>query len=239
MWTARNRGLGGKWGRLFILAVAAGIAGLSSAPASADERGGRTESYEQDGRDGARHDHDRRDHDRRDYDRRDGRSDGVRVDIDLRTGRTRVSERHSHRPRYEERRVKVWCEPVYRTVTEEVWVEPEFRVVQDRVWHNAVTRTEIQKTWVPDKYGRRWVTETDATGKKVRKIVHVVVKPGHHVEKPIQVVVKPGHWDIVDRQELVADGYWKTVERQELVRAGYWDWRTERVKVADGGFRED
>ena len=243
MWTVLNRGWGSKWCRMFALAVAAGVAGVTAAPALADER--RSDGFEPDARREERRDNDRRDGDRHDYDRRDHyrrddrKDDGVRVDVDLRTGRTRMMERRWHGPRYEERRVKVWCPPEYRTVTDNVWVEPEFKVVQDRVWRNAVTKTEIQKIWVPDKYGRRWVTETGPDGKPVRKIVRVVVKPGYYREKPIEVVVKPGCWETVERHDLVCDGYWKTIERQELVRAGHWDWRTERVKIADGGFHEE
>jgi hypothetical protein len=139
-------------------------------------------------------------YDRYDHDRHD---DHVHVGVDI--GRR-------YEPRYEERRVRVWVEPVYRTVCDRVWVEP-------------VVRTECERVWVPAVYEWREVTRRDFCGRLERVRERVEVEPGHFEERRREVVVRPGHWD--------------TVERQELVCAGHYEWRTERVRVAerDQGWR--
>src|SRR5437762_8520657 len=87
---------------------------------------------------------DPRDH----YDRHD---DGkVRVGVDLNLGGGRG-------PRYEERRVKVWVEPVYRTTTDKVWAEPVYKTVTDKVWQEPVVKVQAERVWVPDRYEWQWV----------------------------------------------------------------------------------
>jgi hypothetical protein len=131
--------------------------------------------------------------------------DNVRVDVDFGSARR-------YEPRYEERSVRVWVEPVYRTVCDRVWVEPE-------------VRTECERVWVPAAYEWRYVTRRDFCGRWERVQERVEVSPGHYEERRHEVVVRPGHWD--------------TVERRELVCAGHYEWRTERVRVAerDSGWR--
>lgn len=224
MWTALNRKRSNRWNRMIALAVTAGLAGAASLPALAGDR-----RYDRG--------HDRHEHrDRHDHRRDDG---GLRVNVDFRTGRTRVVNRQWCAPRYEERRVKVWVEPVYRTVTDKVWVEPVFKTVCDRVWREPVVKTECERVWVPDCYEWRTVTRVDARGCRVRVRERVLVHRGHFEERHRQVVVRPGCWENVERQELVFEGHWREVERQELVCAGHYEWRTERVKVADGGWRDE
>jgi hypothetical protein len=169
--------------RLVTLGLATGAVALAAGPAQAGPRDGyRGRGYDRYER----------------YDRHDRRDDDVRVDIDF--GRRRE-------PCYEERRVRVWVEPVYRTVCDRVWVEP-------------VVRSECERVWVPAVYEERVVTRRDFCGRLERVRERVEVEPGHFEERRREVVVRPGHWD--------------TVERRELVCAGHYEWRTERVKVADG-----
>ena len=61
----------------------------------------------------------------------------------------------------EERRVKVWVEPVYRTVTEKVWVDPTFRMVTDRVWQEPVVRIQTERVFIPDRYETRTYFRTN------------------------------------------------------------------------------
>jgi len=225
MWTAINRNLAGKWGRIMALALAAGAAGVSATPAYAD-----------------RHDDDyrRRWDDHRRERRADERRDAhIGVDIDFNLGRTRVYDRRREEPCYEERQVRVWVEPVYKTVCDRVWVEPVYRTVCDRVWQKPIVRVECERVWVPARYEERWVTRTDWRGCRVRVCKRACVDPGHFEERRHEVVVKPGCWETVERRELACEGHWQTVERQELVCAGHYEWRTERVKVAEGGYRDE
>jgi hypothetical protein len=137
------------------------------------------------------------------YDHHDDSS--VHVDIGFGTG-------PRYERRYDERRVRVWVEPVYRTVCDRVWVEP-------------VVRTECERVWVPAVYEWQDVTRRDFCGRLERVRERVEVSPGHFEERRREVVVSPGHFD--------------TVERQELVCAGHYEWRTERARVAerDAGWR--
>ena len=231
MWTVLDRKVSAGWRRVFAFAVAAGVTGLASLPALGGE-----------GRHDRRHDRDQGHHGRRDHSRHDHRREGdggLRVDVDFRTGRTRVINRQWHAPRYEERRVRVWVDPVYHTVTDTVWVEPVYKTVCDRVWREPVVRTECERVWVPDCYEWRTVTRVDARGCRVRVRERVLVRRGHFEERHRDVIVRPGFWENVERQELVFEGHWREVERQELVRAGHYAWRTERVRVADGGWRDE
>src|SRR5689334_14456983 len=93
---------------VLTLGLATGAVALVAAPAHAWER----ERY-----------HDRYDHHDH-YDHHDG---NVRVDVGF-------GQRCE--PRVVERQVRVWVEPVYRTVCDRVWVEP-------------VVRTECERVWVP------------------------------------------------------------------------------------------
>ena len=215
MWTGNKSGLAGKWAKIVALALAAGAAGVTATGAHAA---------------------DRRDPHRRHERLSDRHPDNpVALEVDIRTGQFR-HERHAE-PRYDERRVRVWVPPVYKTVCDRAWVEPVYRTVHERVWHEPVVRTECERVWVPARYEERWVTRVDFRGRRVRVCERVCVEPGHFEERRREVVVKAGCWETVHRQELVCAGHWKNVERQELVCAGHYAWRTERMKVADRGPR--
>jgi len=164
------------------LGLATGAVALAAAPAYAGPRGGYYDRYNH-----YDHHHD----------------DNVHVDVGF-------GQRYE--PRCQERQVRVWVEPVYRTVCDRVWVEP-------------VVRTEYERVWVPAVYEWQEVTRRDFCGRLERVRERVEVSPGHYDERRREVVVRPGHWD--------------TVERQELVCAGHYEWRTERVRVAesDQGWR--
>lgn len=141
------------------------------------------------------------------YDRHDGRGGKhTHVDVDIRIGgHDRRGPEHCE-PRYEERQVRVWVPPVYRTVT-------------DRKWCPPVYRTECERVWVPDRWEYREVRHRDRYGRLV------VCQE--------RVLVCAGHYETRDRQVCVSDGRWETCERQELVCEGRWEYRTERVRVAD------
>jgi hypothetical protein len=210
-------------GRVMGLALATGTVALIAAPAEA----GSGDRYRGDSR-GDR------------YERRDRRDDGgVRIDVDLNFGRTRIVDRKWREPRYEERQVRVWVDPVYKTVCDRVWVEPVYETVTDRVWREPVVKRECEKVWVPACYEERIVTVRDHRGRLVRRRERVEVSPGHYETREREVVVRPGCWETIERRELVCEGHWKTIERQEIACEGHYEWRTERVKVADGGWREE
>jgi hypothetical protein len=71
-------------------------------------------------------------------------------------------------PLYENREVREWVEPVYRTVCERVWVadQYEWRDVVHYEWHS-------------------------------RRAYHerVLVQPGHYEDVQRQEVMTPGHWE--------------------------------------------
>jgi hypothetical protein len=166
---------------------------------------------------------------RRDYDRgRDRRDGGVRVGVDLNLGGGR------REPRVEERRVKVWVEPVYRTVTERVWVEPTFRMVSERVWQEPVVRVQTERFSVPDRYEWRSYYRQDRFGRRVHVREKVLVERAHFEERQTRVVVKPGCWETVERREVDREGYFNNVTRREVVAPGHFEWRTERVAVERG-----
>jgi len=165
---------------------------------------------------------------RRGYDRHDERRDsGVRVGVDLNFGGRRE-------PRVEERKVKVWVEPVYRTVTEKVWVDPTFRMVTDRVWQEPVVRVQTERVFIPDRYETRTYFRTNGFGVRVRVTEKVLVERAHYEQRESKVVVKPGCWETVQRREVDQEGYFNNVTRRELVQAGHFEWRTERVAVEKG-----
>ena len=154
---------------------------------------------------------------------RDGK---VRVGVDLNLGGGRG-------PRYEERRVKVWVEPTYRTVSDRVWVDPTFRVVTDRVWREPEVRVNVERVWVPDRY--EWRTYyVRRGGARVQVREKVLVERGHFEERENRVVVKPGCWETVTRREVDREGYWNNVTRREVATPGHFEWRTERVAVDNG-----
>lgn len=70
-------------------------------------------------------------------------------------------------PVYENREVRVWVDPVYRTVCDHVWV--------------------------PDRFEWRDV----AYGYHGRRVYHerVLVEPGHYEDVQRQEIVTPGHWE--------------------------------------------
>ena len=206
--TMRNTKLTSRWSRFLCAALAAGAIASAALPAGADER-----------RDG-RYDRDRRDH----RDRRDG---GVRVGVDLNLGGRRE-------PRVEERKVKVWVEPVYRTVTEKVWVDPTFRMVTEKVWREPVVRVQAERVFVPDRYETRTYFRTNGFGVRVKITEKVLVERAHYEQRESRVVVKPGCFEIVERREVDREGYFDNVTRRELVTPGHFEWRTERVAVERG-----
>jgi len=75
---------------------------------------------------------------------------------------------HDDRPRYEDREVRVWVDPVYRTV-------------YDRVW-------------CPDRYEDRDVVEYFHGYRRVIR-ERVLVEPGHYQDVPRQELLTPGHWE--------------------------------------------
>ena len=163
-------------------------------------------------------------------------ADDGRVSVGVEVGRGRVgvgfrAEGHDHGPRFEERRKRVWVEPVYRTVTDRVWVEPVYRTVPDRVWRKPEVRVEWERTWVPDRYEVRTITRRDRFGRRVTIREKVLIDAGHHEKRRREVVVRPGFWDVVQRHEMVSEGRWDVVTREEMVSAGRWEWRVERVRV--------
>jgi hypothetical protein len=176
--------------RKCVLASAALAAlGGSALPASAGERHDRYDRGRYDHRD--RHDYrDYRGHDRKHVD----------VDFNLHIG----GHQRRYEPCYEERRVRVWCPPVYKTVCEKRWVEPVYQTV-------------CEKVWVPDRYEVRQVRSYDR-------------RHGWHLCEE-RVLVCPGHYENVERRVCVREGRWETVERQVCVSEGHWDWKTERVQV--------
>lgn len=90
------------------------------------------------------------------------------------------------------REVRVWVDPVYRTVTDRQWVAPMYRTVIDHVWvppHQEVREEE------------RW---------RHRERRERVFVPGHYEDVPRQELVAEGHYDEIQRQELVTPGHWET-----------------------------
>ena len=160
-------------------------------------------------------------------DRHNDKKTDVRVGIGVNLGGGRG-------PRYEERRVKVWVEPVYRTVVDKVWIEPEYRTVSDRIWREPVVRIQSERVWVPDRYEWRWTYRQDAFGVRIRVRERVLVERGHYENRESRIVVKPGCWETTTRQELVVEGRFDRVERREIVTPGHFEWRTERVAVDRG-----
>jgi len=72
------------------------------------------------------------------------------------------------RPVYVDREVRVWIEPVYRTVCDRVWVPDQFEDREVVFYH----------------HGWRHVRHEQ-----------VLVVPGHYQDLPRQVLVTPGHFE--------------------------------------------
>jgi len=161
----------------------------------------------------------------RSYDR-DRHEDRPRVNIDFRIGG--VAERCE--PRYEERRVQVWCPPVYRTVCDRRWVEPVYRTVCDRRYVEPVFQTVCEKVWVPEVYQTREVRYFDGRCYRTR-CERVLVCAGHFEARERRVCVSEGRWETCNRQECVSPGRWETCDRQECVAEGHYEWRSERVRA--------
>ena len=151
----------------------------------------------------------------------------VRVGIGLNLGGGRG-------PRYEERKVKVWVEPVYRTVTDRVWVEPTYRTVTDRVWREPVTEVRVERAWVPDRYEWRTFYRRNHRGDRIKVREKVLVEKGRYERRETQFIVKPGFFENIERREIDQPGRFNVVERRELVTPGHFEWRTERVAVDRG-----
>jgi hypothetical protein len=93
--------------------------------------------------------------------------DDVHVDFRFGPHGPSIDVRHVE-PVYETREVRVWVDPVYRTVCDHVWVPDRF---EDR---------EVVHRW----RGRRQVY-----------VERVLVQPGHYEDVQRQECVTPGHWE--------------------------------------------
>jgi hypothetical protein len=209
------------------LATATVLAVTAFAPAAtqADDDGRYGDRYGRDYRygDERRYDRDRGDRysGHRHHDR-----DETKVKVDINLG---------GRPRYEERRIRNWVPPVYRTVTERVWVEPVHQTVTERVWVAPVYKTVYEEIEAPARYevretvryrhGRRYVTRE-----------RILVEPACTRRIARNVCVSEGRWDVIEKRVCVSEGHWDTVERQVCVSEGRWDYRVERVEVSDRSY---
>jgi hypothetical protein len=97
-----------------------------------------------------------------------GHRDDVHVDFRFGPHGPSIDFRHVEPERYENREVRVWVEPVYRTVCDRVWVPDRF---EDR---------EVVRYW----RGRRRVS-----------VERVLCEPGHYQEVQRQECVTPGHYE--------------------------------------------
>jgi hypothetical protein len=90
--------------------------------------------------------------------------DHLRFDVHLSTHGITVAPA----PVFENREVRVWVEPVYRTVCDRVWVADQYE------WRDIV------------HYENHW-----------RRVYHerVLVQGGHYEDVQRQEVVMPGHWE--------------------------------------------
>ena len=132
--------------------------------------------------------------------------DDIHIDFDFRFGHPHISvvDCPPPAPVYEQREVRVYVDPVYRTVCDRQWIAPEYRTVCERVW-------------VPDQFGIRDVVRCDAYG---RRIVYRE-----------RVLLQTAHYQDVQRQEIVCEGHWQNVDRQELVMPGHWETQLQTVAV--------
>lgn len=97
-----------------------------------------------------------------------GHHDDFRIDVHI-GPRGPLFGWYDDRPRYyEDRDVRVWVEPVYRTVCDRVWC--------------------------PDRYEDRDVVEYYRGYRRVIR-ERVLVERGHYQDVPRQELVVPGHWE--------------------------------------------
>src|SRR5687768_1405932 len=190
---------------LLAFAAAAGLAGLTTTVARADDVRveAKAESGDRHGRDYRhgderrysprryRHDHDHGRHHGPQRYRKDHDHSEVKVDIDFNSGRTRIRKETEYGPRHRERRVRYWVQPVYRTVTERVWVAPVHRTVTERVWIEPVHETVYEDVYVPARYEVREIVKR-RHGRKIVIRERVLIEPAHHDRVAKQVCVSPG-----------------------------------------------
>ena len=96
-----------------------------------------------------------------------GHRDDVHVDFRFTPHGPTIDIRHDE-PVFENREVRVWVDPVYRTVCDRVWVPDRF---EDR---------DVVHYW----HGMRRVS-----------VERVLVEPGHYQDVQRQEVVTPGHYE--------------------------------------------
>ena len=94
--------------------------------------------------------------------------DDVHVDFRFGPHGPSIDIRHVE-PVYETREVRVWVDPVYRTVCDHVWVPDRF---EDR---------EVVRYW--RGFRRVWVER-------------VLIQPGHFEDVQREECVTPGHWEV-------------------------------------------
>lgn len=148
------------------LLAAAAIGAIPTA-ALADRHDVQDRGHDRVSRDDDRHGRERGDQDNRSR-------GGFRLDIEIhnRPSIERV-------PAYEDREVRVWVEPVYRTVTNRVWVA--------------------------DRYETREVDRYDH-GRRERWEERVLVEPAHYEDVCRQELVCEGHWE-THMERVAVDAY--------------------------------
>lgn len=200
---------------LLSLAVSAGIAGIFSANAPAD-----------DGLYGDRHG---RDYRHGDEDRRP-RSD-FKFDFDFTTGSAWIQREADNRPHFVERRVKVWIEPTFRTVSERVWVEPVYRCETERVWIAPAYKTIYEEVRIPERWEVRETIRYEQNHKVITR-ERILVAPACMKRVPRQVCISEGRWNLVEKKVCVSEGHWDVVEKRVCVTGGQWDYRTEHLELS-------
>jgi hypothetical protein len=197
---------------LLTLAVAAGLSGLAPTSARAGDDGRYGDPWGRDYRHTVEHRYERthRDHNH-------GKSQ-IKVDVNF------------GRPRYEERRVRYWVEPVYNTVRERVWVEPVYKTECERVWVPPVYNTVYEDVCVPARYELRDCVRYEH-GRRIVVRERVLVEAEHHRRVARNVCVSEGRWDTVERRVCISQGHWDVVERRVCASEGRWDYRVERAEL--------
>ncbi len=162
-----------------------------------------------------------------DYDDRRHEDRRSHVEIDVHLGRDHCE------PVYQDREVRVWVPPVYRTVCDQRWVEPIYRTVCDRRFIEPVYQTSCETVLVPDVWETREIRRVDRYRGTTVCSERVLVAPAHYEKRERRVLVSEGRWENCERQELVCAGHLKKVERQELVCDGHYETRVDRVRVGE------
>jgi hypothetical protein len=137
-------------------------------------------------------------------------------------------------PVCEERPVQVWCDAVYRTVTDTVWAAPVYRTQIENCWHEAVYRTVCEQVWVPEQWIEREVVHVDSCGCQYITHERVQVCAGHYQARERQELVSAGYFESRPHQVCVSEGHYDHVQRQELVTPGHFETRTQSVEVQPG-----